>query len=116
MRHRSGLRAAVVVLGASLASTGCHELFPQRSEGEKLYRKLCAECHGLDGRGNVPRYMGNNAADLIDDTWKTGGDPGSIEYVVREGVFGQMPANPDLTRAEMKALLEHLRNLRGETY
>jgi len=35
--------------------------------------------------------------------------------VIREGVFGKMPANPDLTVEEMRDLLAHLRQLRGET-
>jgi hypothetical protein len=34
--------------------------------------------------------------------------------VIREGVFGTKPANPDLTREQVRALVDHLRQLRGE--
>ena len=42
------------------------------------------------------------------------GEPGSWAVVIREGVFGSMPANPDLTREQVAALVQHLRELRGE--
>ena len=85
-----------------------------RSEGEKLWRKHCADCHGLDGSGNTPRYMGTPGADLRDDNWKFGGDRGSVETVVREGIFGSMPAYDQLTNAQMRALLDYFYSLRGE--
>lgn len=107
------LRAALAA-ALALALSGCDEVFPHRSEGEKLYRKLCTECHGVDAAGNTPRYMGNAWADLRDDLWRNGGDPVSMEYTVRNGIFGQMPANPELTRDEIRAIVDHVRVLRGE--
>ena len=111
----SGASAAgsAVVAFTLLAAVAC-DAFPRRSPGEKLWRKRCASCHGLDARGNTPGYMGNVNADLTDDSWVAGGDDGSIENVVREGIFAKMPANDDLTSDEMRALLGHLRVLRGE--
>lgn len=102
------------VLAAAVGLGGCQELFPHRSEGERLYRKHCAECHGLDGAGNTPGYMGNAYADLIDDRWKFGGDPGSMQSVVQEGVFGQMPKFDQLSFKEVRAVVDHVRVLRGE--
>jgi mono/diheme cytochrome c family protein len=97
-----------------LLALGCG-LGPERSLGEQLWRQRCAECHGLDGAGNTPRYMGDPWADLLDDNWKYGGDASSIEIVVREGVFARMPANDDLTAEEMRELIDWLYFLRGET-
>ena len=86
-----------------------------KTPGERLWRARCAECHGLDARGNTPRFMGNDRADLTDDNWYAyGGDDAGLEAVIREGVFAQMPANADLTSTEMRALIGHLRSLRGE--
>lgn len=103
------------LLLASLALAACSDLFPHRSEGEKLYRKHCAECHGVDGSGNTPRYMGNGWADLRDDNWKLGGDSGSIENAIRTGVFGQMPGYEDkLSSQEIRQVVDHVRVLRGE--
>lgn len=112
MRRRSTLALALLpILPLALAACG---LFPAKSEGEKLWRRLCAECHGLDGAGNTPRYMGNPNADLRDASWSFGGDRSSIENVVRDGIFGQMPANDGLTAAEMTQLIDYLYALRGE--
>ena len=103
----------LVVPLALVAAMGC-DLLVHRSEGEKLWRKLCVECHGVDGSGNTPRYMGNPWADLRDDAWKTDSDRATVESVVRQGVFGQMPAHDELTAAQMKALLDYFYALRGE--
>jgi cytochrome c oxidase cbb3-type subunit 3 len=104
----------VALVAGSLLLASCDALFPKRSAGESLWRSRCASCHGYDGRGNTPQYMGNYKADLIDDTWYHGGDPGSWAVVIREGVFGSMPANPDLDDEQVKALVHYLRQLRGE--
>lgn len=108
-----GLRAALVGCCA-LSWIGCNELFPQRSEGERLYRTNCASCHGFDGSGNTPRYMGIHEADLLDDRWVHGGSEGAIKQVIREGVLGKMPPNPHLTAEEVDAIYEHLTILRAE--
>ncbi|HVR98470.1 MAG TPA: cytochrome c, partial [Thermoanaerobaculia bacterium] len=93
---------------------GCEDLFVHRSEGERLYRKHCAECHGVNGNGDTPGYMGNAYADLLDDHWKFGGDSGSMQGVVQAGVFGQMPKFDQLTAQEVRAVIDHVRVLRGE--
>jgi len=112
---RSHVALTIGLLAATLALGACDQLFPQRSEGEKLWRQRCAECHGLDARANTPRFMGDYKADLTDDSWEHGSDPGSWAVVIREGIFGSMPANPDLSREQVKALVDYLRVLRGET-
>jgi mono/diheme cytochrome c family protein len=100
-------------LALALALAGCG-VFEPRDPGERIFRSLCASCHGIDGRGNTPGYMSNQWADLTDRSWNQFGDDGSLETVIREGVFAQMPAHPELTREEMRALLSYLRKLRGE--
>jgi hypothetical protein len=40
--------------------------------------------------------------------------PRLVGGVIREGVFGTMPANPDLSRQQVAALVDYLRVLRGE--
>lgn len=108
--------AGTAALGATVLLTlaACNDLFPNRSPGEKLYRKHCADCHGLDGAGNTPRYMGNPWADLTDGNWKQGGDPASLANSTRNGVFGQMPSFKQLSDAEVQQIVDHVRVLRGE--
>jgi mono/diheme cytochrome c family protein len=112
MRALGRVIALISLAACFLALLGCPEIFPKRTEGEKLFRKRCAECHGIDGAGNTPRYMGNAYADLTDDGWKRGGDKYSLEVTIREGIFGSMPGNEDLTGAQIRAIIEHLKTLR----
>lgn len=112
---RALLPAAVLLVTVlSLALSGC-DLFEPKDPGERIYRRLCASCHGIDGRGNTVRFMGNEWADLTDNNWRQYGDDGSLETIIREGVFSKMPARNELTREEMRALLGYLRKLRSET-
>lgn len=117
MPRKNGL--AVAAVGAALlalsACAAVEDIFVQRSPGEKLYRKLCSDCHGLDGAGNTVQGMGNPNNDLTDPFWKYGGDPGSMEAVVRDGVFAQMPAHPELSGEQIKSIVDHVLKLRGET-
>lgn len=112
---RSRLAVALsVVLPVALA--GCNsieDLVLKRPPGEKLYRNLCADCHGIDGRGNTITMMGETHTDLTGDMTR-GSDVNSIEVVVREGVFGKMPAHDELSREQMKQLLDHIDKLRRE--
>jgi len=109
-----GAAAIVLTALAALTLTGCDQLLPHRSPGEQLYRANCSECHGLDGAGNTPRYMGNPYADLRDNIWKRGGDPVSMERTIRAGVFGEMPGHPELTTEQVRSIVDHVRVLRGE--
>jgi mono/diheme cytochrome c family protein len=83
-----------------------------RTPEERLYRDYCAKCHGLDGSGNTPAYMGEQYADLTDDIWRAGGSEYAIRGVIRGGVFGKMPGYPQLTDQEVDLLVKYLRTLR----
>lgn len=99
---------------ALLTLSGCDQLLPRRSEGEKLWRKHCADCHGLNAAGNTPRYMGKPYADLTDSAWKYGGDKTSLINSTRGGVFEHPDALKKLTNAEVGTIIDYLRELRGE--
>ncbi len=110
--HPPGLRFALAALCLAPLLAGCESHSPE----ETLWRKHCADCHGVDGSGNTVRYMGNQWADLLDNSWKiTSGDEYSVTAVIREGVFGQMPANSELSGQEVTQIVDWLFTLRGET-
>ena len=103
-----------VLLGVALLPllAGCEK----RTPGEALYRKHCAHCHGVDGAGNTPAYMGNQWANLLDDAWQSSsGDEYSIATVVREGIFAKMPANSKLSDDEIRLIVDWLYQLRAES-
>jgi mono/diheme cytochrome c family protein len=106
--------AAALVAATVLASALAAGCLPHRSLGEQVWRDRCAKCHGLDGAGNTPRYMGTVEADLLDDTWVHGSDSSAIESVIRDGVLGSMSPFEMLTDQEVRAVIDYLRELRGE--
>jgi cbb3-type cytochrome c oxidase subunit III len=114
-RQRAGAAVAAALL-ACLAGAllgGCNKLFPHRAPGEQLYVDHCADCHGVDGRGNTAREMGQPYADLTDDNWKLGGDDTSIANAIREGSFGLMPGfEQQLNDQQIQALVGYLKVLR----
>lgn len=108
---------ASLVLAAALAlgTLACDQFFTHASQGERLYRQRCARCHGIDGRGNTPQWMGDPYADLTDDAWRYGGDPPSIEDTIRDGIFSKMPPNKDLTPKQLKELTNYVLYLGGKS-
>lgn len=104
--------AFTLILTAAVSLAGC-DILLKRSAGEKVWRKHCAECHGLDGAGNTPGYMGETYADLRDDLWRTGGNDGAMESVITSGVFSKMPP-ARLTKEELRTVVAYIHELRGE--
>ncbi len=107
-RRGAWLAAALWILLPLLA--GC---LPGGSPGERLYRRHCGSCHGVDGGGGV-LYQADEVADLLDDTWKYGGDPSQIEFsLLNEEV--RKHKTWDFTKQERQQLVDHILALRGET-
>jgi cytochrome c oxidase cbb3-type subunit 3 len=109
-------RAAILLiafLGVAAVLAACDPLASRRSPGERLFREHCAKCHGIDGAGNTPAYMGNAYADLTDSIWKYGGNQGAIASTVRKGVFGEMPPFRQLSDEEVNELALYVLGLRG---
>jgi len=105
--------AALLACLAGALLGGCNKIFPHRAPGEQLYVDHCADCHGVDGRGNTAREMGQPYADLTDDAWKFGGDDSSIANAIREGSFGLMPGfEQQLNDQQIQALVGYLKVLR----
>lgn len=76
------------------------------TSGEKMYRTLCASCHGIDRKGD----RGGNYPALIDVGDRLTFD--KIEQITKTGV-GRMPAFTQLSAPERKSIIDFLTN-KGE--
>ena len=98
-----------------LSVLSCDSVMPKRSPGEKLFRKHCTSCHGINAEGHTVKYMGNENADLLDDSWEYGGDPHSLEDVIESNRVTQHPSYDKLSSQQVRQIVDHLLYLRGET-
>ena len=71
------------------------------SAGQARFQMFCSACHGMDGTGN--QALG--APNLTDDVWLYGSDAQTIEYALRNGRNGQMPAFGESLSEERRKLL-----------
>lgn len=60
--------------------------------GKATFEKICAACHGADGKGN--QQIG--APNLTDDIWLHGSGESAIVQQVMKGRTSQMPAHKDI--------------------
>jgi mono/diheme cytochrome c family protein len=51
---RKGRRVALLGACLLVAATGCVDTSTDEATGEHLYRRYCASCHGVSGRGDGP--------------------------------------------------------------
>lgn len=107
----AGLVAALLgVLALASAVTSCR---PDDGTPQGLYRKHCARCHGLDGRGNRRAVKAKPGLDLTRSELAAERDREEIFRRIAEGE-GTMPAFKDkLSREEIHALVDLSLELAG---
>jgi cytochrome c oxidase cbb3-type subunit 3 len=69
--------------------------------GKARFEMICMACHGVDGTGNPAL----GAPNLTDDTWLYSRDPSDIEYAIRNGRNGKMPAFGNMLSEDHRRLL-----------
>ena len=106
---------------ALLCAIGLLSAAPARAaDGEQLYKFYCAQCHGLQGKGDGPNVTKDFPVDprnftKADEMNKL--SDADIRNVVMDGgpVADKSPMMPPwgktLSKAEVDALVKHLRNL-----
>ena len=82
-------------------------------KGKALYRRHCASCHGVGGKGDGGQALsGGEPSDLTDDKWDTGSTDGEIFVVIRDGLSADMLAYKDkLKDDQIWTLVIYLRSL-----
>lgn len=64
--------------------------------GEKIYMATCSACHKADASGEIAL----GAPNLADDIWLYGSSQAQVEYSIRRGRNGVMPAWKDILGSE----------------
>jgi cytochrome c len=92
------------------------------ASGKKLYERLCADCHGVNGDG-VSEIAAAMAADevrppnLIDNSWDHGSTDGEIFVAIRDGVGGPgamkgLNGRPGIGPTEIWQMVNYVRSLK----
>lgn len=115
-----GLGAAALIWCPGLAQ-GQNATSPQpglASEGQKIFLTRCFVCHGVNGNGKGPSAAGLGAdpRNFTDPNWQRSVTDRQIETVIKYGgqAIGEssaMPANSDLSDAQVASLLQFIRSL-----
>ncbi|MEL6181011.1 MAG: c-type cytochrome [Myxococcota bacterium] len=81
-----------------------------------LYTRSCQSCHGPTGKGNGPRSRGlRNIPDFTAETWQQSHSDAQLLHTISEGQ-GSMPAfKHRYDEAQIKALIEVVRGLKGSS-
>lgn len=80
--------------------------------GKAQYDKLCASCHGADGKGNpqMAKAMGEKGLNLATKEVKDAKDEDLLKVIT--GGRGKMPASgKSLSKSEQKEVLDFVRSL-----
>jgi cytochrome c oxidase cbb3-type subunit 3 len=71
---------------------------------DRIFRRECSACHGIDGRGQASLFP-----NLMDIDWQWGGSPEQIEQTLRNGRRANMPAwGPILGEEKTRDVAEYL--------
>jgi len=104
------LLGGTAVFGLALAAS--QGLAAEAKEGKATYDKLCASCHGADGKGNsaMAKALGEKGLNLTSKETAKLSDDDALK-VITEG-RGKMPAaGKGLSKQEQKDLLGYVRSL-----
>ena len=80
--------------------------------GKATYDKLCASCHGADGKGNpgMAKVMGEKELNVVDKETLAKKDDALLKVIV-EGA-GKMPASgKNLSKQEQRDVLSYMKSL-----
>lgn len=84
-----------------------------RVAGRRTYQRLCARCHGVEGKGDGGGAgAGGQPADFTDATWIFGGSAGEIYTVIRDGTSADMDSYAErIPDSEIWNLVHYIRSL-----
>ena len=111
------LLAKGIVLGATVATlTGLVASSVWADDAKGIYDDKCAGCHGPSGKGDGPAGQALTPHPPDFSTSLKGKDDAYLTKIIKEGgeavkKSASMPANSDLTDAQVKALIEYIKHM-----
>ena len=99
-------------VGLWVVGAGTHAWSGEAKAGKTTYDKLCASCHGADGKGNpnLAKAMGEKGLNIVSKDTQAKKDEVLIKIIV-EG-SGKMPAaGKNLSKQEQQDVLNYSRSL-----
>ncbi|MCL4809957.1 MAG: c-type cytochrome [Thermoanaerobaculia bacterium] len=98
----------LVTLPVLLAGPAGAEAALKRSAA---WEASCTPCHGADGRSRTEEGMERRARDLTDAKWQATVSDDRLASSIRRGRGRMPPFGRKLTGAQIRALVEEVRNL-----
>lgn len=109
--YRKGLSILASACLLTVASTGAVRA-GETGGGKTTYDKLCASCHGKDGKGNpaMAKALGEKGLNLHNKDSQAKSDEAWLKVIVQGA--GKMPASgKNLNKQEQKDLISYTRSL-----
>jgi mono/diheme cytochrome c family protein len=108
MTVKSPRLALAFLILTSLTLPAVAEEGAPKDEGQELYQKKCAMCHGANG---VAKPTGKGSANLNDPEWQKATTDEAIAKVTLEGKNKMPKFEGKLTPEQVQAIIDHIRKL-----
>jgi len=84
------------------------------SNGQRVYQRYCASCHGSNAEGGPGNDLIPAAPDLTDREWKHGSTDGEIFSVIKNGVppdLNMVPFADQIADTDIWNIVNYIRSL-----
>jgi mono/diheme cytochrome c family protein len=112
----SKARVLLIVVGVILFTSSC----PAQNEAAGIFKTVCSDCHGADGRGSTPKGKAGKIHDMHAADAQSQTDVQLTEIIINgrrssRGLNYSMPLNKGkLTDDQVKQLVSYIRSLAHE--
>jgi cytochrome c oxidase cbb3-type subunit 3 len=104
---------AIKPTGAEVSTTTTQKSVAKSSASAKtLFTRICATCHGADGRGETLAGKISGVPNMTDKKWQESISEKRMMMSVRNGRGSMPPFDEKLSQNEIGLLVAHIRNFK----
>jgi len=109
---RNSNKGLGVMVGVCLVTMASGTGWSAEPTGKANYDKLCASCHGANGKGNpaMAKVMGEKALNIVSKDVQAKKDDALLKVIV-EGAGKMPPSGKNLSKQEQNDVLTYTRSL-----